>query len=311
MNPSYPGYFADPFVTRDADGTYYAYGTAPAAHQPRVFPVLSSVDLRSWQPHDNALVRPDDDLGDAFWAPEVVWAQGLWWMYYSVGRDIVGHHLRVASAVGPLGPFTDLGINLTPDELFAIDGHPFRDRDGRRYLYYARDVLEDARPGTHLAVAPLRADMTGLDGPAVPVLQPSADWQIYQRDRLMYGRTLDWHTLEGPSVVWSSGRYWLTYSAGNWTNESYRVSWAVADHPLGPWTAAPDTAPPLLATTDDLIGPGHNSIVAAPDGHHEIVFHAWDHGRTRRQMHTRPIRFSPTSPFVDHHDTRPILEGSA
>ncbi|MEJ7648140.1 MAG: glycoside hydrolase family 43 protein [Nakamurella sp.] len=311
MTPAYPGYFADPYVTRDADGTYYAYGTEPAASGSRVFPVLSSMDLRTWQRHDNALVRPDGDLGDSFWAPEVVKAQGLWWMFYSVGHDIVGHHLRVASADGPLGPFTDLGINLTPDESFAIDAHPFLDEDGRWYLFYARDVLDDPRPGTHLAVAPLRADFLALAGPAVTVLRPSADWQIYQRDRSMYGRSLDWHTLEGPSVVRAAGRYWLTYSAGNWTNESYRVSWAVADHPIGPWTAAPAAAPPLLATTEQLIGPGHNSIVTAPDGHHEIVFHAWDRKRTRRQMHTLPILFSATFPSVEHEPVRAaVLEGS-
>lgn len=312
MKPCYPGYFADPFVTRDVDGTYYAYGTAPSAPGARVFPVLSSADMRSWRTHDNALLRPDEGLGGSFWAPEVVRAQGLWWMFYSVGHDIVGHHIRLASAAGPLGPFTDLGINLTPEEHFAIDAHPFLDEDGRWYLFFARDVLDDPRPGTHLAVAPLSADLTALDRPAVPVLRPSADWQIYQRDRSMYGRSLDWHTLEGPSVVRASGRYWLTYSAGNWTNESYRVSWAVADHPLGPWTAAPESAPPLLATTDELIGPGHNSIVAAPDGHREIVFHAWDVGRTRRQMHTLPIRLSATSPSVEYAPARtPILEGSA
>lgn len=78
MTPAYPGYFADPYVTRGADGTYYAYGTEPAASGSRVFPVLSSMDLRTWQRHDNALVRPDGDLGDSFWAPEVVRAQGLW-----------------------------------------------------------------------------------------------------------------------------------------------------------------------------------------------------------------------------------------
>lgn len=114
----------------------------------------------------------------------------------------------------------------------------------------------------------------------------------------MYGKNLDWHTLEGPAVLHTADLYWLTYSAGNWTNESYRVSWAVANHPLGPWTPAPDVAPPLLASTADLIGPGHNSLVRAPDGGHHIVFHAWNTTRTRRQMHTLPIRFTHPSPLL-------------
>lgn len=298
MIPCYPEYFADPFVTRDTDGTYYAYGTAPNSPGPRAFQVLTSPDLLTWRSHGAVLDKPAATLGNDFWAPEVAHANGHWWMYYSVGHDITGHHIRVATADNPLGPFTDLEINLTPDESFAIDAHPFRDDDGHWYLYFARDVLDDPRPGTHLAVAPMGQDMTCLTGPAVPVLCPTADWQIYQRNRSMYGKTLDWHTLEGPAVLHTADLYWLTYSAGNWTNESYRVSWAVANHPLGPWTPAPDVAPPLLASTADLIGPGHNSLVRAPDGGHHIVFHAWNTTRTRRQMHTLPIRFTHPSPLL-------------
>ena len=52
------------------------------------------------------------------------------------------------------------------DELFAIDPHPFHD-DGRWYLYYARDVLDADRVGTHLAVAEL-SDMTALAGTGRP-----------------------------------------------------------------------------------------------------------------------------------------------
>jgi GH43 family beta-xylosidase len=217
-------------------------------------------------------------------------------MYYSVGHDITGHHLRVAVADDPLGPFTDLGVNLTPDERFAIDPHPFLDDDGRRYLLFARDVLEADRPGTHLAVAPLEG-MTGL-GPVVEVLKPYADWQIYERNRKMYGATYDWHTLEGPSVVRRRGRCWMTFSGGPWTGEGYAVSWAVADSPLGPWDPAPASAIPLLRTSADLLGPGHNSLTVDPQGGDVIVFHSWDATETRREMHARHIAFEDDGPHI-------------
>lgn len=302
----YESYFADPFVIRH-EGAYYAFGTTLDTSGDRVFEILTSADLSSWASQGAALERPDPALGDTFWAPEVAYADGRWWMYYSVGHDIIGHHIRVAGSVSPLGPYEDLGVVLTPEESFAIDPHPFQDLDGRWHLFYARDVLDAERAGTHLAVAPLGGDMTSLGGPAVSVLEPYADWQIYERDREMYGRTYDWHTLEGPAVVHTEGRYWLTYSAGNWTNESYRVSWAVADSPLGPWTPAPEEAPPLLSTTGDLIGPGHNSLVEAPDGHLRIVFHAWDAARTRREMHILPIEFGGRFPHVGQDPVPPSL----
>ena len=294
----YDGYFADPFVTRTDEG-YVALGTRPSPpgqSAGRQFEVLSSPDLKQWSYRGGALVGLDPSLGDQYWAPEVIRAEGHWWMYYSVGRGIEGHHLRVARSGEPYGPYEDLGIVLTPDESFAIDAHPFIDDDGSAYLFFARDVLEDERPGTHLALARLEG-MTRL-GPVTEVLRPYADWQIYERSRAMYGSVYDWHTLEGPSVVRRLGRYWMTFSGGAWTGRDYAVSWAVADHPQGPWRPAPTGAPKLLGSDEELIGPGHNSLVVGPDGRDVIAFHAWDAGLTRRELHLRRIEFTADGPLV-------------
>jgi GH43 family beta-xylosidase len=219
-------------------------------------------------------------------------------MYYSVGRGIAGHHIRVAQSDSPFGPFVDLGLNLTPNETFAIDPHPFQDSDGTWYLYFARDVLEGSRPGTHLAVDRLTG-MTQLAGEPSEVLAPSADWQIYARARSMYGQVFDWHTMEGPTVVLRNGRYWMTYSGGSWEGHGYGVSWATAEHPLGPWTHAPADAPRLLETTTELFGPGHSSLTTDSHGRDVIVFHAWDQAMTGRRMHLRYIDFTPEGPQVD------------
>jgi GH43 family beta-xylosidase len=296
--PAWPGYFADPFVVRLDDAGYAAYGTHPAPSDgERIFDVLLSPDLHAWSSAGTALERLDSTFGDQYWAPEVCHRDGAWWMYYSVGHDIAGHHIRVARAEEPSGPFIDLGVNLTPGETFAIDAHPFQDDDGRWYLFFARDVLEADRPGTHLAVG--RLDSPTQLTEVEPALLPIADWQLYERARSMYGAVYDWHTLEGPSVVKRQGRYWMTYSGGAWTGPGYAVSWASARHPMGPWQPAPIDSPPLLATSDHLIGPGHNSLVVAPDGSDVIAFHAWNAAGTQRQLHLAPIHFDPDGPVVD------------
>lgn len=295
--------FADPFVVA-SDG-YLAIGTEdPPPVDGPLFPMLTSRDLHSWREVGRVLERPEAILGDAFWAPELAEADGRWWLYYSVGHGIHDHRVRVAVADAAAGPYRDTGTILTPGERFAIDGHPFRDVDGRSYLFFARDVLDAERPGTHLAVVPLAAP-DRPDGDPVAVLEPFADWQLYQRDRPMYGGRYDWHTLEGPSVVRRHGRYWMTFSGGAWTGEGYAVSWAVADHPLGPWTPAPPGTPPLLATGDGLLGPGHNSLVTGPEGD-LIFFHSWDADRTMRRMHMRRISFEPDGPRLTDppHDRR-------
>jgi beta-xylosidase len=293
--PARSGYFADPFVLRTAGG-YAAYGTNPTTGRSGgAFEVLTSPDLRSWTSHGPSLPRLDAAFGDEYWAPEVAFADGAYWMYYSVGHGDAGHSIRVARSDRPTGPFADLGVDLTPRERFAIDPHPFQDTDGRWYLFYARDVLEGDRPGTHLAVDRLLG-MAETAGRPTPVLAPNADWQIYQRDRPMYGATYDWHTLEGPSVVRRAGRYWLTYSGGSWQGPGYGVSWASAPAPLGPWAPAPDDAPRLLETRGDLRGPGHNSLTVGPDGEDVIAFHAWDADFERRELHLAGISFSEQGP---------------
>lgn len=298
MTSAWSGYLADPFVTRTPHG-YVAYGSGPPARQtppgPRVFECLVSPDLRTWRSVGPVLYRLPPEYGDEYWAPEVAEIDGAWWMYYSVGHGIDGHHVRVARADDPTGPFHDTGVNLTREESFAIDAHPFCDLDGSRYLFFARDVLDDERPGTHLAVARLEDPLRV--GAAVAALRPTHDWQIYERQRAMYGRVLDWHTLEGPFVVLRHGTYWMTYSGGAWTGDGYAVSWARAEHPLGPWEPCPPGTPPLLHTRGDLLGPGHNSITSDDVGD-VIAFHAWDRTRQRRQMHLRRLDWRPDGPSL-------------
>jgi arabinan endo-1,5-alpha-L-arabinosidase len=262
----------------------------------RVFEILTSPDLVTWTSAGGALVPLADEVGTDYWAPEVAEVDGRFWMYYSVGHGHAGHHLRVAASDSPLGPFVDTGTNLTPDERFAIDPHPFRDGDGRWYLYYARDVLEGDRVGTSLAVAEL-ATMTSLDGPGQLVLAPSADWQIFERQRSMYGQVYDWHTLEGPSVREHEGAYYCVYSGGSFLGEGYGVAWARADSPLGPWTEPADGTNRLLATVPGHVrGPGHNSIVTTAGGSDVLVYHAWDEALEKRQMCIDVLEWGPAGP---------------
>lgn len=291
--PLYGGYFADPFVLRVGE-RYYAYGTGLGGQDGRAFEVLSSPDLVHWTSHGGALVTAPGSSGD-YWAPEVAEHEGRFYLYYSVGQGDVGHHLRVAVAEGPLGPFHDLDQNLTPHEPFAIDPHPFRDEDGQWYLYYARDLLDGPRPGTALAVQRLEG-MTQLVGEPVTVLRATHDWQRYQKDRPFYGGLYDWHTLEGPFVVRREGRYHLFYSGGAWTGEGYGVGHAVADHPLGPWHESEGHASVLRSGMGGLRGPGHNSLVVGPDGRDCLVYHAWDEALSKRQLHISPLAWEGGQP---------------
>jgi beta-xylosidase len=151
-------------------------------------------------------------------------------------------------------------------------------------LFYARDFLEEGRVGTALAVDRL-VTMTQLEGKMRTVLRATSDWQLFERQRAKYGKVYDWHTLEGPFVMKRNGRYFCLYSGGNWQGVSYGVSYAVAEHPLGPWHEPYAGSATLLKTIPGkVIGPGHNSVVQAPNGDDYIVYHAWDVAKTARRM---------------------------
>lgn len=296
-NPVYPEYFADPFIWQH-QGIYYAIGTGPAEaagqvdeiHQQRVFPLLRSADLVNWQFAGQALQRPDPVLGDNFWAPEVAYSDGIFYLYYSVGQGDKNHQLRVATSANPLGPYQDVGKPLIDPTAcpFAIDPSPFQDDDGQWYLFYAQDFLDVAdgvRAGTALVVDHLLT-MTQLAGAAKVVLRASQDWQRFLVDRSMYGGIYDWHTLEGPCVRKHENRYYCFYSGGRWETESYGVDYGVADHVMGFYSDHGNElgARVLRSVADYVLGPGHNSIAVSPTGQEYIVYHAWDPDMKARRM---------------------------
>ncbi len=304
-NPVYGSYFADPFVWR-YEQIYYAIGTgeleATGRTLGKVFPLLQSSDFYQWQSAGSALVRPEPSLGKDFWAPEVAAWEGKFYLYYSVGHGDKNHQLRVAVSELAQGPYRDCGKSLLDPAKcpFAIDPHPFQDEDGQWYLFYARDFLdssEQVRAGTALMVTRLRS-MAELDGEGTVVLRAHCDWQRFQANRSMYGKTWDWHTLEGPCVTKHAGRYFCFYSGGRWETENYGVDFGVADHVCGPYSDAGNEGGPRVLKTvpGRVLGPGHNSIISGPDGEDYIVYHAWDKDMKARHMFIDKLAWTESGP---------------
>lgn len=305
-NPVYAGYLADPFVWQ-AQGEYFAIGTGAfeasgntedaekiamgLEAQLRIFPLLRSDDFVTWSNVGGALIPPDPTLGDTFWAPEVAYHDGNYYLYYSVGTADKRHQIRVAASNHPMGPYQDAGKVLVNPAVspFAIDPHPFQDDDGQWYLFYARDFLDTedgSRAGTALMVDRM-FDMTTLANEPRTVLRARSDWQRFQKDRPMYAGVWDWHTLEGPFVRKHAGRYYCFYSGGRWETELYGVDYGVAESVMGPYSDAGSEAGArvLRSAPGHMLGPGHNSIVVGPDRQTDyLVYHAWDPAMTARRM---------------------------
>jgi len=82
-------------------------------------------------------------------------------------------------------------------------------------------------------------------------------------------------------VLWplEAGRYRLTYSLGAWTDNTYRVTQAVADRPDGPFRESDQI---LMRTTAAVKGPGHHNFFVGPDGATWVIYHGWDPAMTAR-----------------------------
>jgi GH43 family beta-xylosidase len=281
-NPVYRHACADPFVLKYCS-EYWCYYTGI---QPdgRCFGILHSTDLVHWEAVGSAM---DPLVADAstpgagyihYWAPEVTYDNGVFFMYYAAG-DEVHMQIRVATATRPGGPFADSRHRLTSEQ-FAIDAHVFVDDDGSRYLFYATDYLDHPRVGTGTAFDRLLDPFT-LAGRPRPVTRALYDWQIYDPVRAEKGG-VRWHTLEGPFVLKHDGRYYQMFSGGNWHNASYGVAYGVTDSlaAAGEWVQCCDgeTSLPILRSlpAQRVIGPGHNSVAAGPDGRELFcVYHRW------------------------------------
>jgi len=279
LNPVYPRSFPDPFVLKFR-GEYYAYCT-DFWRDGRVFGVLRSRDLVHWTEAGGAMEKLASDA-PFYWAPEVVYADGRFYLYYSVGNETL-MEMRVAVSDRPDGGFVDSGTKLTTED-FAIDGHVFIDDDRQKYFFYATDFLAHTHIGTGTVVDKM-TDFLTLEGNPRPVTRARFDWQVYDPARREKGG-VRWHTVEGAFVLKRKGVYYEMFSGGNWQNITYGVSFAVTDdiERDGEWTQFSDgakTFPILRTVPEKVVGPGHNSVVRGVNNRERFcVYHRWtENGR--------------------------------
>ncbi|MGE5598135.1 MAG: family 43 glycosylhydrolase, partial [Bacteroidota bacterium] len=231
----------DPSILRFC-GRYYLYHTGTE----RV-PVYVSTDLVHWEPLGTALEasrRPGHWAQIDLWAPEVIYENGLFYMYVAGAQKRDGRaddeirRIGVAVAERPEGPFRLADEPLTDE--WSIDAHPFKDADGTYYLFYnVRNELTRG-PGGVIGcgnVVDRMLDLRTLAG------RPS----LVCRPELPHEGNLEgtWFWNEGPFVLRGYGRYYQMYSGGCYYQPTYHVAFAQspichgADAPARGWTKEP------------------------------------------------------------------------
>ncbi len=304
--PVYRANFPDPFVLQDGS-RYLAYATNANGNRANVQMAVSD-DLTSWAPlsrdgklHDAMPALPKWAERGWTWAPEVMKDGSRYLLFFTAREKASGRQCTgVATSTNPLGPFTsDAAEPLVcqRDLGGTIDASPFRDADGRLYLYYKADANAVGKP-TQVFVQPMTPGGLGLTGEPVALLDNDQPWEE--------------HVIESPTMVRRGDGYVLFYSANHFGWEPhqrlspYAMGYATCAGPLGPCRDAPEN--PILYSYSDrkagcLSGPGHQAVFEA-DGRQYIVFHAHIAGgacqnaKKGRQMYIAPLGWKHGKPVI-------------
>ena len=261
-NPIFPGWYADPEAAVFGK-EYWIYPTYSAPYGQQIFfDAFSSNDLVHWTKHPHILDTQRVQWAQrAMWAPAIVEKDQHYYFFFGANDMHAGEKggIGVAIADQPGGPFRDyLGKPLIDTIVHGaqpIDQFVFRDVDGQYYILYGG--------WGHCNIARLKDNFTGLeafpDGNTFKEITP----QGY---------------VEGPLMIRRNNKYYFMWSEGGWGGPDYRVAYAMADSPLGPFKRIGTVLQqdPAVAT-----GAGHHSVIRVPGKDQwYIVYHRRPLGET-------------------------------
>ncbi|ACT02828.1 glycoside hydrolase family 43 protein [Paenibacillus sp. JDR-2] len=255
-NPVFPGWYADP-EARIFEGRYWIYPTYSAKYEEQLYlDAFHSDDLVNWTKVERVLDKEDFKWADkAVWAPSPIESDGKYYIYFSA-NDIQSNEelggIGVGVADRPEGPFRDAIGKPLIDRFHhgaqPIDPHVFRDEDGQVYLYYGG--------WGHCNVVRLGEDMISL--------LPFEDGTVYRE-------VTPKDYVEGPCMIKRNGQYVFMWAEGGWGGPHYRVAYALAESPLGPFERI-DTI--LQQDPEVATGAGHHGYLQIPDtDEYYIVYH--------------------------------------
>lgn len=277
-NPFVDGWYADPdtaicrckipsvemcMLIFEDQGLYWVFPTSSYPYAKQTYlDAFSSPDLIHWTKYPNILTTKGVTWANkAVWAPAPAFRNGKYYIYFGANdiqegepeQGVIGG-IGVAVADKPQGPYVDaIGkplIGTYNNSAQPIDQDVFIDDDDQAYIYYGGHG--------HANVAKLNEDMISFDtfedGTTFKEITPN-DY------------------VEGPQMLKRNGKYYLMWSEGGWTGPDYRVSYAVADSPLGPFLGVNGTR---ILQQDSAVakGSGHNGVFHVPGTDiYYIVYH--------------------------------------
>jgi arabinoxylan arabinofuranohydrolase len=210
------------------------------------FTCISTDDMVNWTDHGEVFKVPDNAAwaGRAY-APQVVYKDNLFYLYYGNGGDSIG----VATSSSPTGPFTDArGSALITRSMpncnvqWCFDPSVLVDDDGQAYLYFGGGGPGNSR------VIKLGSDMISTVGSAITIDAPrffEASWMhkyngkyyfSYSSDFAAGAATIEYMMGDSPTANFTAMGTVLPNPPDNSGNNnhhsifSYQGNWYIAYH---------------------------------------------------------------------------------
>ena len=301
---------ADPTVVYveegEEKGYFYAYGTSDLI-QCHGFQCWRSKDMTNWE-YVGVAFEPDYSETWAFnnyWAPEVLYDDGVYYLFYNAQNIYEDHRQCVSVAVSqnPYGPFecVDGAKNLDGKTLSknspvydfdgilpnrpgihndVIDAHAFIDPvTGEKYLYFSAWQRWHTRGYQEIFGVRMKdwftpdystlTQITSIFNTTVTDFRDEMSGGQIQFGDIDEGQDEQATVNEGPFVYYHEGMYYLTFSVYPYTSPNYQVRQALATSPLGEYTKVPvEDGGTIIYTESDwenLSSAGHHCFIRCGD----------------------------------------------
>jgi GH43 family beta-xylosidase len=210
------------------------------------------------------------------WAPELVWLDGRWYIYFAAddGRN-ENHRMYALESVGPdaTGPYVLKGkVADRSADRWAIDGTVIDLGAGApQRLYFVWSGWEGPHNGMqNLYVAPM-SDPWTISGPRVRISSPELEWERRSGAHPCYVN-------EGPAVVVRGEKVIVGYSANGFWSDDYCIGTLSCDvaRVMDPTAWKKEARGPGFARTDEIFGVGHHCLVevgSGPEAGWWMVYH--------------------------------------
>lgn len=296
----------DPAIMRQGK-TYYLFSTDPGRPTSAGnLPIRCSEDLLNWRLCGHVFSTMPSWAQRAvpkatnLWAPDISFFNGIYHLYYSasapgVQQSVIGLATnKTLDSSNPAYGWEDHGLVLAShpgDDFNAIDANILVDRDRRIWLTYG---------SSWSGIKQREVD------PATGMLLRSAGAPFSLAFRP------DHRTVEGPSLLFHGGFYYLLLSFGSCCNpdlskDDYRESVGRSESPHGPFVGREGhplmrgAGTVLLEGNADWVAPGGGTAwTDAESGETLIVFHALDAAhKGRATLRIKPVHWQDGWPVLN------------